>query len=227
MMYYISCRSDRTECIAYKLQNGCDYVFDYDGKLRTYFVHDPEFANIDEFKKRFYWDVDTSFAIKKATVSSKTDSLIFVFDDIEATTCMKFALVINGDKAESYVHFPVDKTGNYSFTITETEKMTLDVLAANVISINDGVYQNDSQCTSTFQFRLYGDYGSRDYICISDMYEFCNNLLLLRDFFLIMNNRYCVEENLVSFDCSNPFVNYFYNNEAIKDYYTPPIKTDE
>ena len=86
MMYYISCRSDRTECIAYKLQNGCDYVFDYDGKLRTYFVHDPEFANIDEFKKRFYWDVDTSFAIKNATVSSKTDSLIFVFDDYKKGT---------------------------------------------------------------------------------------------------------------------------------------------
>ena len=224
IIFCISCRSEHRECVAYRLQNGCDYMFDYDGKLRTYLIHDSEFVNLDEFKKRFSWDIDTSFTINNSIVSGKTDSLIFVFDDIETTTCMKFALFIHGETAESYVHFPVSKTGYYSFTITETERIILDALVANVSNINDGLYYNDSHCTSTFQIRLFGNYGSRDFICISDMSDFCDNLLLARDFLLVLNNRYCIEENKISSDCNNPFSDYFYNNEIIKEYYTTPTE---
>lgn len=228
LSFMVSCCREETVCVVYRLQDSYGYVFEYDGKVRSYYLHNPECASIGEFINRYSSAVDTFFSINNTYLPPHTDSIIFVFDDIEATTCMKFALSIHGKNAESYVHFPEQKEGMYSFSLTESERIILEALIANVIKIHGGVYCSDASCcTSSFQLRLYGDYGTRDYICISDLPEYCDNLFLARDLILTLNNRYCNEENKNSSNYSNPFMEYFNNNAAIKEYYMPPVTPNQ
>ena len=221
-----ACDNTKNECIAYRLEGGCDYVFFYDDKIRTIFNNKPEFANLSQFMEYSHYVIDTVIVMNEDLSATHTDSLQFVIDDIEETTCMKFGLSIHDKSVLSYVHYPPEKNGIYAYKLTEVEKNTLDYLIHNIIDSPSGIHFIWGR-TSCLQIRLYGEYGAKEYIGISSMSETCHMLDIFRDFIITVNNRHVHDSTYVS-ECANTYLlNSLYDNEIVKQLFMPPMPPDE
>lgn len=219
LIVVISCRMTKCESIAYRLKGGCYFVFFYDGKIRTFFDNNPEYSDIDVFQKKY--TVDSFFFMKMEPNLIRTDSIHFVYDDIEETTCMKFGLTIHNNSVISYVVYPNRKEGKYSYYITKVENYMIDNMIKTIINMPSGIY-NLKEGTSCFQIRLFGEYGEREYIVGSPPQESYQDFSLFRDLIITINNRHVQYNAYISEYHENYIVNNFYSNKAIKVFFMSP-----
>ena len=194
----------------YKTTHDCNYVFYYDGMLRTCFLDMESCKDIQQYTKRFGYQYDSVLNLDLDRNPIQTDSLFFGIYSMERTTCMQFALSVKGDSCISVVETPMDFSGSYAFCLSSDEKKLLDILLERVVRLSPGVYVGNSHgCPIVIQLKTFGPYGEKEYIFSSDTPQFCDTFGLCSDFILTMNNQHCHKENMISRENNNGYYDIF------------------